>query len=276
MGLVTIDGRVRQPGQGAPRPRGFLPSDLIPDAAYVGVPALPAALAAVLGSLGTATLSRSVGPAVSWARANGSERAAVLEAVGKRGGLGLSQESVAVELLAVAGRSVSGLLTPDDLSSVRPALTRCSARSLGSAGILRVPWWSDEAPDGSHVQVVAACDGRGRVAIACYETPVEALSIPSLGLAAPRHAAPVMRGKRRVAPGTPRPAAAPMALRVRGGLMEAAVGVAQAAHGQESVEAILESLEQAIAVSDALLEVESGRPVVLAGVRGAPRAVARG
>jgi len=273
MGLVAFDGRVRQPGQGAPRPRGFLPEEPIPDAAYVGVPALPATLAAALGALGTATLSRAVAPAVSWARANGSGRAAVLQALGRKGGLGLSEDAVAVELLAVGGRAVGGLLTRDDLSAVRPVVARCSERGLQPPGVLRVPWAEDE-PDGSHVQVVAACDGRGRVAIACYETPVETVAIPSLGLAAPRYAAPVLRGARRVAPGTPRPAAAPMALRVRGGLMEAAVGIANAAHGQASIEAILESLDQAISVSDALLKAGSGRPVVLAGVRGTPRAVA--
>ena len=31
-GLIAIDGRVRQPGMGAPRPRGFLATEPIPEA----------------------------------------------------------------------------------------------------------------------------------------------------------------------------------------------------------------------------------------------------
>src|SRR5579872_6420920 len=42
-GLVAVDGRVRQPGLGIPRPRGVVAGADIPAAARVGVPALPAA-----------------------------------------------------------------------------------------------------------------------------------------------------------------------------------------------------------------------------------------
>lgn len=274
-GLVAIDGRVLQPGRGAPRPRGFLPNDVIPDAAYVGTPALPAALATALGSLGTWTMQRALGPAIAWGKANAPERVAVLDALAKRGGLGLSQEALAVELLAVAGRASGGLLTRDDLSSVRPAVERRSEHRLAPLGTLKVPWSQDEALDGSHVQVVAACDSRGRVAIACYETSQGGLPIPSLGLAAPPHAAPVMRGARRVAPGTPRPAAAPLALRVRGGVVEAAVGIALAARALVTVDAVLEALEQSISHSEVLLRATAGRPVVLTGLQGAPQVLGR-
>src|SRR5580693_5893890 len=42
LGLRAVDGRVRQPGKGAPRPRGFTPEQTVAPAARVGVPALPA------------------------------------------------------------------------------------------------------------------------------------------------------------------------------------------------------------------------------------------
>jgi hypothetical protein len=58
-------------------------------------------------------------------------------------------------------------------------------------------------------------------------------------------------------------------------LIEAAVGIAQASDARASVDAVLESLEQAISLSEALLKVSSGRPVVLAGLRAVPRAAAR-
>jgi gamma-glutamyltranspeptidase/glutathione hydrolase len=215
-------------------------------------------------------MPRALGPSISWAKANAPERVTVLDALSKRGGLGLSQDAVAVELLAVGGRAVGGLLTRDDLGSVRPAVERLSERSLTPHGVFRVPWSLTEA-ESSHVQVVAACDARGRVAIACYETPDDGLPIPSLGLAVPRHAAPVMRGARRVAPGTPRPAGAPVALRVRGGLIEAAVGVARTVGAQAAVESILAALEQSISLSEVLVTIDRGCPVVLAGLHGAPR-----
>ncbi len=270
-GLVVVDGRVRQPGHGSPRPRGFLEGTPIPPGAYVGAPALPAALAAALGSLGTSTMSRASGPGISWAKANAPERVAVLDALRKRGGLGLSEDGLAVELLGVGGRAVGGMLTRDDLSSVRPAVERLSERSLAPAGILKAPWSATEGPEGSHVQVVAACDARGRVAIACYETPDDGLPIPALGLVVPRHAAPVMRGARRVAPGTPRPAAAPVALRVRAGSIEAAVGVARMARAQAAVDSVLAALEQSISMSDLLATIDGGCPVVLAGLHGSPQ-----
>ncbi len=91
-GLIAIDGRVRQPGLGAPRPRGFQANETIPDAALVGVPFLPAALVTALATLGAATLLRAAGPALAWARANAPERAGLLEAIARRGAPALAEE----------------------------------------------------------------------------------------------------------------------------------------------------------------------------------------
>src|SRR5689334_4758300 len=49
-GLRAMDGRVRQPGIGAPRPRGFREDEELPDAARVGVPWLPATLSVALAT----------------------------------------------------------------------------------------------------------------------------------------------------------------------------------------------------------------------------------
>lgn len=208
-GLIAIDGRVRQPGLGAPRPRGFLANEAIPDAALVGVPFLPAALVTALATLGAATLLRAAGPALAWARAHAPERAAVLEAIARRGAPALAEEGVAGELTAAAGRAARGLLTPEDLAGVLPGVTRCDEPSLGPSGVLTVPWRararalaSEETPlDASSGQVVCAADSRGLVAIACYEAPLEGVPVPALGLVAPRWAAPVLRGQPRIAPG---------------------------------------------------------------------------
>src|SRR5690242_14844382 len=67
-GMLAIDGRVRQPGIGAPRPRGFVDASEVPDAARVGVPWLPAALSAAIATMGTATFNQVLGPAVALAK----------------------------------------------------------------------------------------------------------------------------------------------------------------------------------------------------------------
>lgn len=261
-GLQAFDGRVRQPGLGIPRPRGASAGDVVPPQARVGVPALPAALAAALAALGGTTLKRAAAPAVERARAVSADRAAVLEAFGRRGAALMGDHAVASELTAVAGRASGGALSEDDLGAVRPGVVSCEERALEPTGILRVPW-RDTAPDGgSSTHVVAAADGRGLVAIACYEVALEGVSVASLGLLAPALAAPVLRGEARVRPGEPRPAVAPIALRIRGGIIEAALGVAEAGDAEAALAALLTKLDDAAALLEAV-SVAPGRPVVL-------------
>jgi len=273
-GLIAIDGRVRQPGRGAPRPRGFLGSEPVPDAARVGVPFLPAAVATAVATLGAGTLLRAAGPALSWARSRAPERADLLEAIARRGAPALAGEGVAAELLAVAGRAARGLLTQEDLGEVLPAVTRCEERSLGPSGILTVPWRGEASPDASSAHVIAAADGRGLVAIACYEAPVSGVPVPALGLVAPRAAAPVLRGKVRVAPGTPRAVAAPVALRARHGVVELAVGIALAADADPSLDALVRLFDALPTFAEALASPHSGRAVAIVCARDSARALA--
>jgi gamma-glutamyltranspeptidase/glutathione hydrolase len=271
-GLIAIDGRVRQPGLGAPRPRGFLAAEAVPDAARIGVPLLPASLATAVASLGAGTLLRAAGPALARAKARSPERAGVLEAVARRGAPALAEERVAAELLAAAGRVARGLLTPEDLSEAMPALTRCEERALGPSGILTVPW--REAADGSFVHVVAAADGKGRVAIACYEVPDEGIQVAALGLVAPRAAEPVLRGKPRVTPGSARPAGAPIALRARKGVVELALGIAAAANANAVLDAVVHLFATAPTFAEALAAPHSGRAVALSSTRDEARVLA--
>ncbi len=273
-GLIGFDGRVRQPGLGVQRPRGFLSSEEIPEAARVGVPALPAALATALASLGVVTLLRAAGPALAWVRSRSPERAQVLEAIARRGHPALVEDWMASELTAAAGRAARGLLTPEDLSAVRPGVVRCDERALEPSGALTVPWRGDPAEDASSTQIVAAIDGRGMAAVACYEVPVDGVAVPALGLLAPRSAAPVLRGKPRVAPGEPRLAAAPIALRVRRGIVDLVLGVAGSPDAGASLDAILEALGVALTTAAALQSGLGGRPVAIACERDATRAIA--
>ncbi len=271
-GLIAIDGRVRQPGLGAPRPRGVLATEPVPDAARIGVPFLPASLAPAVASLGAGTLLRAAGPALVRARARSPERAAILEAVARRGAPALAEDRVAAELLAAAGRAARGLLTPEDLDEVLPTLTRCEERTLGPTGILVVPW--RDAVDASRVHVVAAVDGKGQVAIGCYEAPDEGVPVPALGLVAPRAAEAVLRGKARVAPGAALPAGAPIALRARKGVVELALGIAAAADADATLDALALLFDTAASFVEALAAAHSGRAVAVVSTRDAARVLA--
>jgi gamma-glutamyltranspeptidase/glutathione hydrolase len=270
-GLAAIDGRNRQPGLGAPRPRGVVPGEPVPPSARVGVPALPAAVATALASFGRVTLLRAAGPAIETARHRSPERRAVIESFARKGPAALLDEAIVEELVAVAGRAAGGSLTRDDLRSVRPSVVTCPERSLDAAGFLHVPWRVG-ALDGSSTQVVAAADGRGMLAIACYEAPPEGLALPSLGLSAPAAASPVLRGQPRVRPGEPRPSATPIALQARQGIVELAVGVAQAVDAEECLATALAKLTSAPTLAEALAG-GAGRPVALVWTRESARVV---
>lgn len=263
VGLRAIDGRVRQPGLGVPRPRGFLAGAALPGAARVAVPALPAAVASVIASLGSATQRRVVGPAVEHARTRSAERALLLEAFASRGALAFLDDSVVGELTAAAGRAVGGLLTREDLERVRPGIVSCDDRSIEPSGVWTVPWRGGAPRDAGSTQVVAAADAHGLMAVACYEAPFEGLVISSLGLVAPAFAVPVMRGERRPPPGDPCPAAAPIALRVLKGIADFAVGLAGTVDADGALDSLIRAVATAAATSELLAGATSGRPVVV-------------
>ena len=250
-GRIAADGRLRQPGLGLPRPRGATSTGAIPEAARVAAPAFPAAVATVLAAHGTATLRRLAAPAVKVARSSFPERAAVLDAFARRGAPALGDDAIASELLAVGGRAAGGSLTLEDLTSVRPALARIEERSMTPAGWMRMPWLA-AGLDASCTHVVAAADGRGLVCIACYESPVEGILVPGLGLLAPAFAVPVLHGKPRVRPGEPLAASAPVAVRASRGTADLAVGLATTSDADAALGHLLPALDEAPLVAAAM------------------------
>lgn len=263
-GLIAADGRLRQPGLHGVRPRGALAGSVILAPARVAVPALPATLATVLASFGTSTLRKLATPAIKDAKAQGAKhRAAVLDVFSRRGAPALGDDLISTALLAVAGRAAGGLLTRDDLAEVRPEVASLTESKLRPAGWLQVPWRTDEA-DASHVHVVAAADGKGQICVACYESPEDGLSVAELGLIAPAHAEPVRRGLPRVRPGEPRPAAAPIAVRIRKGLADLAFGLALTP--DPDLTPLLAKLDELPLVSDALAGAP-GKPVAVIRTR---------
>lgn len=231
-GLLALDGRVRQPGIGAPRPRGFMTAEEIPAAARVGVPWLPATLSAAVATMGTATFNQVLSPAVALAK--GTPRKDVLSRIASRGPRALEEAPLSTELLAAAGRPSGGLLTPDDLASPHPAVVKASRTPVlppeGSTNgskaaaepkmLTTLPWTHLDghlpvAParevDVACVRAVAAVDRNGTFAIACWEEKPDGLFIEELGLRGPYQAEPVRRGQTRVRPADVRPAAGPIA-----------------------------------------------------------------
>lgn len=251
-GQLAIDGRVRQPGIGAPRPRGFTSAEEVPDAARVGVPWLPAALSVAVATMGTATFAQVLAPARALAK--GTPRAEVLARIASRGPRAIEERPLGGELLAMAGRPSGGLLTSEDLASPQPNVQKAAridrrgasparasmpsrerSRVLGELPkksakpgeapepkvVITFPWTriEDDVPappahdlDVARVRAVAAVDRNATFAVACWDEPTDGLLIPELGLRAPFFAEPVRRGQTRVRPGDARAAAAPAAL----------------------------------------------------------------
>ncbi|MFO0680219.1 MAG: hypothetical protein U0169_27095 [Polyangiaceae bacterium] len=257
-GLRAIDGRSRQPGLGADRPRGFVDGEKIPDAAFVAVPALPGALAILVASFGSSTFAQAASAATERAKGLSKERHAFFTTFARRGPSYLSDATIADELVASAGKIAGGLLTKEDLDAVRPEVTTARTTVRAPRSFASVPWGfetvsGDDAPaplDASRVEIVAATDVFGLVVIAAYEVGREGLSVDALGLVAPRGAEPVRRGTPRVRPGDVRPSAAPIALGSVAGVWDLGLGVV----GCGDAERRLASLLTAVAARPTLEE----------------------
>lgn len=218
-GFLAVDGRVRQPGIGAPRPRGFVTADEIPDAARVGVSWLTTAMSVAMATMGSQTWHAVVAPSVALAK--GSARQAVLARIQQKGPRAFEDQALGGELVAQFGRPNGGLLTMEDLQAAQPEVQKASRLTRGELGIFTLPWTRLEeqrpaAPahelDVARARVVAAVDRNATFALACWDEAADGRYVEELGLRAPFFAEPVRRGETRVKPGDVRPAAAPMAM----------------------------------------------------------------
>jgi gamma-glutamyltranspeptidase/glutathione hydrolase len=210
-GNRAFDGRMRQPGKGAKRPRGTPPGEEPPRASRVAVPYSVPALAVALGYGAQATLARLVQPGVALARERGAERrAAVLTRVGEVGALALSEPELSRALVRAFGTPNGGLVTPADFA--RPEALDAPALRVEQDGKARLvaPW--AEAATGPFVRgtTVSAVDVNGLFVAAAFDCQPEAAYVEELELSAPLLAAPTLRGVPRVAPGTPLGAPAPI------------------------------------------------------------------
>ncbi len=114
-GARAFDGRLRQPGLGTKRPRGFKSDEPIPDAARVAVPTSFVACLVAVAYEGNQKLSSITKSGISRAQRAGAEsRAGVLKLIRSVGAGAISDTSFVRPMLRVAGLSQGGLLTPTD------------------------------------------------------------------------------------------------------------------------------------------------------------------
>ena len=206
-GVRAFDGRSLQPGKGAPRPRGFVEGQSIPDAARVAVPrTVPMLflLHAYGGRTSISTLAKYGAEAATAAGAK--QRAKVIRRVGAAGVIGLRTDGVHEALLAAANSVAGGCLTEADLDEVMPADAdgRVLLRADGDAVVTGCPFSGDEAGEDDTawtVDTIVAADFWGGVAALSYAHQPQAVPLPSVELAAPRLAVPIRRGVTRVSPG---------------------------------------------------------------------------
>jgi hypothetical protein len=238
-GVRVFDGRLRQPGLGTKRPRGFTSDERIPGAARFAVPQAIAAAVVAHAYDRTGSFAEVLRRGIRQARQLGAEaRAGVLEGVQAQGARFLGSPQIARSLLHVAGVSEGGLLTTADLAAV-PSLDFAALVHPEMQDWTVAPWQSDDSESptcavgdasGSvsetltSTMLLCAVDSRGTFAGLCYQNATQGVVIEALEIEAPSSAVPVMRGVPRVAPGTCLPAPAPLAVQVSRGKAVSIVG----------------------------------------------------
>jgi hypothetical protein len=216
-GARVFDGRLRQPGLGTRRPRGF-PSDAeVPEAASVAVPSGPFAAIIAHAYGAGASLNAVIRPGIDAAeRAGAPQRAAVLSRLAAVGAAALSEPAFRRPLLHAGSTSEGGLVTPSDLEPPPSIDFAASEMSTDNGTWLSAPW-AASAGTGTLVgrgAGVCAADSHGVFAALCYRVADSGAWLEELGLLAHLSAVPVLRGVTRVTPGTRLDAPFPAALRV--------------------------------------------------------------
>lgn len=210
-GVFAYDGRCRQPGREAKRPRGFVEASEVPATARVAVPGSVAALAVACAFQAGTTLLSCVRPAVQAAKSAGhKERAALLELVASLGATCLQEPQVKRAFLSQFGAVEQGTIAAADLGPPADVQNRVER---GEAEFL-LPWAS-EGTVSEHMgeaHGILAVDAKGLFVALGYRSLPAGETLAGFDITLPSLAAPVMRGVTRVAPGSSLPA--PVDLRI--------------------------------------------------------------
>jgi len=207
----VFDGRLRQPGLGVRRPRGFV-EEAVPVAARVALPTNVAAVTVALAYDRRATLTTlaRVGARVA-AAAGAPDRARLLGRVAEIGPGALAESSFVRPLLHLASPSEGGLLTPADFVAAGDLVLEAHERRARGMLVLEAPWADAKGEVlalGGSRHGLCAVDAQGVYAALCYERLGAGLDVAALGLVAALAATPVRRGTRRVSPGARLPVVA--------------------------------------------------------------------
>lgn len=215
----AFDGRLRQPGLGTKRPRGFLDDEAVPASAYVAAPQAVPALFVALSYDSNRRTSELFKHALLNAKQAGAERRHhVLTRVRELGARAFAATELYRPLIHIGGASEGGVLGTKDFEPV-PTIDMATAQHrvevptpAGTTDGVSVsfPWQeSANATPGCVPGYVAAVDRRGMGVLLRYEHAIDGVAVDELELIAPRAAAPVRRGQRRVRPGDVLPGFAP-------------------------------------------------------------------
>lgn len=275
-GSRVVDGRARQPGLSAPRPRGYPTLAEVPDAARVAVPGLPAALMVAHAGRGARTAIQLARLATTTAESLGKidpSRVKSIHAFGRAGPMFLRTGAVRDALLAAAARSLGGTLTGEDLDGATALAGPAYVDDHGARRWIIAPFRDSLAsirpppeptdgepqakgaplPDGA-VEIVAAADTHGAIAIACVAIPALTLSLDETGLSAPLFAEPILRGVPRLAPGTPLPLPVPIGIaQPRDGGADLAIGLAARLGSEALFARLVARASEPMAMVDELL-----------------------
>jgi hypothetical protein len=206
----AFDGRLRQPGIGAKRPRGLLPGQEVSRAARVALSTSVAALSVALAYDRTRTLTvlARVGARAA-VDAGASTRAALLERMSAAGPGALGESRFARSLLHVAGAAEGGMLASGDFGAPDDVSAEAAIKAGRAGNTLEAPWAREAVLAGSTGHAACAVDGRGVFAALCFREITDGLAVDELELTAALAAVPVRRGEPRVRPGERLPCGAP-------------------------------------------------------------------
>jgi gamma-glutamyltranspeptidase/glutathione hydrolase len=195
-----FDGRPRQPGLGAKRPRGFEDPNAVPAAARVAVPASLTSVLFAHAYARSKSLRSLVEPAAALARRSGAvRRAALLERIAEVGAAALAEPAYRRPLLRLGSASEGGLMTPRDLEPPELRAEPLAERMLAGESFRVVP---GNAGSSARAAAVLACDALGVFAALAYRPLEPGIALEELEVLAPDCAVPVLRGVPRVTPGS--------------------------------------------------------------------------
>ncbi|MCA9630345.1 MAG: hypothetical protein KC766_21895 [Myxococcales bacterium] len=211
----AFDGRLRQPGLGVKRPRGFISEAEVPIAARIAIPCGIAAAAVACAYQAGTSLSGALRPALQLAKKAGGARVDSLERVRQLGGNALRDPLFARPLQLLAGPSEGGVVSAEDLVPQQALDVALTTREASCGLLQEPPWVADPStlPDAGdeNVRVVLAVDVHGSFAALSFQR-VSGPLLEGLDLRAPLGGLAVMRGVPRHKPGSALPAPAPIGL----------------------------------------------------------------